>query len=137
MGFRSTELLEAEQAPCIGAIEPREGIVGPHLGTVAEHSRELALNPVADVHHECRWFGEQSKRVRDDGPETRAGPGPAPGDGRVDDLSHHTLRHRDVIERWCIGAKRPHRVPGPLVDADVIEMPVQTVFVERDHGVCL
>ena len=70
-----------------------------------------------------------------DAPEARIGRRAALGVRRFDDSPHDALRHRHVVERRRVGAERQHGGVGPLVHADVIEMPVEPVLGEGDDGV--
>ena len=82
------------RVPGVGRVEPHEWIIGPHLRTVAEHGFDLTRHPVADVNHQRRWLCVEPEGIRDYGPWTRSGLGPAPLDGGVEHLSYDALRHR-------------------------------------------
>src|SRR5882762_8217034 len=66
---RAPELLDAEPAPRFIVVDPRHGVVRPHLRPVTAQRGELARHPVAHVDDEGWRFGAVAEGIGGDAPE--------------------------------------------------------------------
>jgi hypothetical protein len=132
----ATKILDSEPAPRVVLVDPgHRMIVSSHLGLMAAQRGELARHPAAHVDGQCRRLRAVAERVGRDPPQTGIGRRPSLGVRGLHDFAHDSFEHRDAVQGWSFDPERSHRRPRPLVHADVIQVPVQSVRIEGDDGI--
>ena len=133
---RAAELLDAEPSPRFVLVDPGDRVVRRPSACDGSAAPRACAPPTSRTSTRRSAGSAPSPKASGSMPQKLASAARRPRACAASTIvAHHALRHRDVVERRRVGAERSHRGVRPLVNADVIEVPVQPVFAERDHGV--